>query len=339
MKRRSPLLLALPALSALLAWGSTLPAQDAGRAVELDSGRFTVVALPRDETLARSLLGQALAHDSFPGLPRPRAHARIVIAPDEARFREAIGSAAPEWGAAIAMPEHGTIVMQGGRSGSAAGDPRETLRHELAHLALYEALGDLPPRWFDEGYASYAAGEVARDDVLATNVALVFTGIPPLDSLDALFTGGESRAQTGYALARSAVAAVAALDRQRGLALFFQYWRETRSMDEALRRAYGVTESGFENSWRSTTRRRYGALAMLADLTFSAALFLALVGPLWVIRRRRDRRRMAQLRAADDLQERREREDAQDVLLYGARATPPSPSGDGTKPGNENLIN
>jgi peptidase MA superfamily protein len=329
-------------LLALFLAAAALPAQQptAARTVEIDSGRFTFVAIPRDAPLARSLVGQALARDSFPGLPRPRTHARIVIAPDAQRFREAIGPAAPEWGAAIAMPETGTIVMQGSHASSAAGDPRETLRHELAHLALHEALGDLPPRWFDEGYASYAAGELARDDVLATNIALVFSGVPPLDSLDAFFAGGETRAQTGYALARRAVADIAALDRERGLTLFFQYWRETRSLDQALRRAYGVTETGFETRWKGETRRRYGALALFADVTFGALLFLAILGPLWLTRRQRDRRRLAVMRAADEAQERREREDALHTLLYGeAEAPPQPPPGDGTKPGNENLIN
>jgi hypothetical protein len=304
------------------------------RPVEIDSGRFTFVAFPRDAALARSLLGDALGRDTFPGLPRPRAHARILVTPDALHFHDAIGPAAPEWGAAVATPENGRIVMQGSRASSAAGDPRETLRHELAHLALHEALGDLPPRWFDEGYASYAAAEMARDDVLATNVALAFTGIPPLDSLDALFQGGESRAQTGYALARTAVAAIAALDRERGLALFFRYWRETGSMDQAMRRAYGVTEASFETQWKARTRRRYGALALFADVSFAALLFLAVVGPLWLMRRQRDRRRLAVMRAADEVQERREREDVLQALLYGQAETPSAPPpGDGTKPG------
>lgn len=320
-----------------------LRAQEPARAqaVEVDSGRFTFVSFPRDAGLARSLLAAALERDTFPGLPRPVHHARILLTPDALHFREAIGPFAPEWGAAVAAPESGRIVMQGSRASSAAGDPRETLRHELAHLALYEALGDLPPRWFDEGYASYAAAELSRDDVLATNVALAFSGIPPLDSLDRFFEGGEARAQTGYALARTAVAALAALDRERGLSMFFRYWRETGSMDQAMRRAYGVTEAGFEAQWRSVTRRRYGALALFADVSFAALLFLAVVGPFWLARRRRDRRRMQLLRAADDAQERRERDDALRALLDGAPpASPPSPPPmNGTQPGNENLIN
>jgi hypothetical protein len=329
-------------VAALLALSLALAAQEPvqARAVEIDSGRFTFVAFPRDAALARSLLSEALSSDTFPGLPRPRAHARILITPDALHFHDAVGPSAPEWGAAIATPVNGRIVMQGSRANSAAGDPRETLRHELAHLALHEALGDLPPRWFDEGYASYAAGETGRDDVLATNIALVFRGIPSLDSLDRFFEGGESGAQTGYALARSAVAAIADLDRTRGLSLFFRYWRETGSMDQALRSAYGVTAAGFEAAWKVRTRRRYGALALFADVSFAAGILLAVVWPFWLARRRRDRARLAAMRAADDREERREREDVLHALAYGSAGSserPPPESG--TKPGNENLIN
>ena len=315
-----------------------LTAQQPGRAraVEIDSGRFTFVAFPRDAELARSLLAGAMAHDTFPGLPRPEAHARVLLTPDAQHFREAIGPSAPEWGAAIATPVDGQIVMQGSRANSSAGDPSQTLRHELAHLALHEALGDLPPRWFDEGYASYAAGEAGRDDVLATNVALALRGIPPLDSLDELFLGGEAEAQTGYALARSAVAAIAALDSQRGLSLFFRYWRDGHSMDRALRDAYGVTETDFEARWRAAARRQYGALGLLADVTFAGGVLTLLVLPFWLIRRRRDRARLAQLVAMEEREDRRARDEVLRALLQPDSQAPPDT---GTNPGNENLIN
>jgi hypothetical protein len=110
-------------------------------------------------------------------------------------------------------------------------------------------------------------------------------------------------------------------------------------MDQALRRAYGVTEAGFELTWRAATRRRYGALAMFADVSLAIVVLLAVVLPLWLVRRQRDRRRLAALRAADELQERRERRAALQAMLDAA-AQGPWPPGDGTAgPGNENLIN
>jgi hypothetical protein len=300
-------------------------AQDAP--LRLDGGRFTVVAYPEDAQLARSLLASARRADTFPGLPRPRDRVLIALAPDRERFRQWLGPHAPEWGAAFAFPDSRRILMQGRSAGSDAGDPTRVLRHELAHLALHEALGDLPPRWFDEGYASYAAGEWGRDEVLATNLTLVLRRIPPLDSLDERFTQGATRAEGAYALAHRAVAELAMLDPERGLTLLFRYWRETGSLDRAVRSAYGITLSGFEERWRARTRRRYGGLALVADFSLAAALVSALLLPLYWRRRQRDRERMIALRAADEVAERAARESAIEELL---RSVPPA--GDATPP-------
>ena len=240
-----------------------------------------------------------MATDTFPGLPRPTQHVLVAIAPDQRRFREWIGPNVPEWGAAVAFPESRRIVMQGRAAGSDAGDPAEVLRHELAHLALHEQLGDLPPRWFDEGYASYAARELERNEVLAANFALVLRGMPSFDELDERFNEGTGGAQAAYALAYRAVVDLASMDRERGLALVFARWKETRSLDRAVRSALGITLASFEHEWRDRTRRRYGGLALFSDLTLAGLFVLVLITPLYLARRRRDRARMANLRAAD----------------------------------------
>jgi hypothetical protein len=313
VRRGLGLVRALLALIAL--FGAIAPVAEAQEPVRIDSTRFTFFAWGADVALARSLLKESLARDTFPGLPRPRSHIDVVISSDTRRFRELIGPAAPEWGAAIAIPSSQRVIMQGRGANSSAGDPRVTLRHEMAHLALHEMLGDLPPRWFDEGYASYAAGEWGRDELLATNVALVFRGMPRLSGLDAYFAGGESRAQQGYALAERAVADLAGLDTTRGLSLFFGYWRETRSFDAALRRAYNITEPAFELKWRANTRLRYGGLALFADVSLGALALLLFIAPLWMMRRRDDRRRLEAMRLVDAAQDRRDRESVLALLL------------------------
>lgn len=307
-----------------LALSFALPAVQADTAEHISGGRFTVVAHAVDRRLARSLLESATAADTFPGLPRPAARVTIMVAPDQRRFREWIGPAAPEWGAAIAFPDQQRIVMQGRSAGSDAGDPLVVLRHELAHLALHERLGHLPPRWFDEGYASASAGEWSREDVLAANVALVTRGLPSLAALDSAFYGGAARADVAYALAHRAVVELAALDPQRGLTLFFRYWAETKSLDRAVRSAYGITLSGFEQHWRTRTRRRYGGLAIFADLGLSAAVLLAVTIPLWFMRRRRNRRRMASLIAQDLAAERAREAEALAEMLRGESGPPNS---------------
>jgi hypothetical protein len=292
----------------------------------LDSGRFTAVFYPQDERLAQSLIRSAAANDSFPWLPRPRQHVLIAIAPDAQRFRAWAGPDAPEWGAAITFPDSRRVVMQGRAASSDAGDPVEVLRHELAHLALHEVMGNKPPRWFDEGYASVSAREWRRDDVLATNVALAVQGTPTLDRLEEGFHGGSTAAQSSYALAYRAVTELASLDPERGLSLFFQYWSHGKSLDMAIRQSFGMTLPAFEKVFQDRTRRRYGGLALFADLSIAMLVLTVLLLPFFFARRARDRRRMSAMLAADEAAERAERESALAALL-----------GDGSAPEERNV--
>jgi hypothetical protein len=301
-------------LIAILAARPAVSAQDDAPR-RLDSGRFTAVYFPQDEALARSLISSAAQNDSFPWLPRPQQRVLIAIAPDAERFRAWAGPEAPEWGAALAFPESRRIIMQGRRAGSDAGDPVEVLRHELAHLALHERLGNKPPRWFDEGYASVAAREWRREDVLAANVALALRGTPSLDQLEEGFRGGAVAAQSAYALSYRAVTELAGLDPQRGLSLFFAYWGQERTMDAAVRRAFGVTLAGFEREYQQRTRRRYGALALFADLSIATLVMMLLILPFFFARRARDRRRMEAMLAADEAAEKAQRESALAALM------------------------
>jgi hypothetical protein len=283
--------------------------------VRLVRGRFTIVSRPGDAGLARAMVEAAERNDSFPGLPRPREAIHIDVAADAATFRALIGPSAPEWGVAVAFPRSQRIVMQGRYAGAEEGNPLEILRHEIAHLALHEALGELPPRWFDEGYAAYSAQEWGREDALVTNLALVLRGVPSLDSLDLGFYAGAQRATGAYALAYTAVAELASMDRERGLALFFARWKETESMDLAVRAAYGITLSGFETRWRSRTRRRYGALAAVTDLAIVGAAVLGVLLPLQQLQRRRRKRRLTAMQEAEAAVERARRERALDEIL------------------------
>jgi hypothetical protein len=207
--------------------------------------------------------------------------------------------------------------MQGRSAAADAGDPREVLRHELAHLALHEFLGDLPPRWFDEGYASYSAREWSREDALAANIALAVRGSPSLDELDEQFNAGSTSAQNAYALAYRAVVELAALDSANGLSRLFVAWRERGTLDRAIRETYGITLAGFEQRWQTRTRHRYGGLAVLGDVTFGGLILMVVVFPLYVARRQRDRQRLAALLLADEVAERAARQSALEALLRG----------------------
>ena len=302
-----------------------LPAQTSK--FQIDSGRFTVIADPRDERLARALLQSALQRDTFPGLPRPRDSVEIVIARDANEFRRLV-KGAPEWGSAIAVPDERLIIMQGNRAGSDAGDPLVVLRHELAHLALHEIMGRLPPRWFDEGYASFTAGEWNRERSFETSIGMVWNALPSRDTLEAGFFAGSSRAEWSYAVAHRIVSELAVLDPVRGLSNFFSYWKESGSFEVALRQAYGMTGAQFDKHWQQQTRRRYGVLAIVANFTLVGGFFGLLLGPLFWMRRQRLRQKLNAMRAADAAQEEAMRQSALTALL--AESVAPEENNDST---------
>jgi hypothetical protein len=151
--------------------------------------------------------------------------------------------------------------------------------------------------------------------VLATNLALAVRGAPTFEGLDDAFSGGSMAAQQAYALAYRAVAELAALDPDRGLSGFFVAWRETGKLDAAVRQAYGITLDGFEEHWQRRTRRRYGLVALAADITIATLATLVIVLPLYVARRRRDRQRLAAMIEADRAADRRDSESALAAML------------------------
>jgi hypothetical protein len=145
----------------------------------------------------------------------------------------------------------------------------------------------------------------------------VWRGPSPFGALDSAFYGGATRATGAYALAYRAVVELAALDPDRGLSVFFQHWRTSKSMDVAVRQAYGITLDAFEERWRSHTRRRYGALALVADLSVIAGVIGVALLPVYLARKKRQRKRLERLRNDEAEQERRARESALDALLSG----------------------
>jgi nitrate/nitrite transporter NarK len=84
-----------------------------------------------------------------------------------------------------------------------------------------------------------------------------------------------------------------------------------------MRATYGMTMNDFEHLWQQRTRRRYGALALVGDVTFGGFILLVVIVPLYAARRYRDRKRLAALLAADEAAERASRTAAIEALLAG----------------------
>ncbi len=280
-------------------------------------GRVMVQAWPARMSLALALADAADAPADWPGLGRrDPGPLRLLVAGNQAEFERLSRGRLPGWGAGIAMPGVRTIVVR-----ADAGDPFRVLRHELAHLALHEAIRVRVPRWFDEGWATWAAGEWDRLDALGLHWRVARGALPDFRELDAALQGGTADADAAYAFAVTAVTELARRNPSGGLGPLFDRLEAGLPFDSAVTLTTGLPPARFEAEWRRTLRRRFGVVTWLMAgglWVILAGLPFALLG--W--RRRRDRRRRADLDEGWDVS-------PEDML--SSQWEPGDPEGDGWK--------
>jgi len=252
-------------------------------------GNVTVVAAPDELTAATGLAEWADQPAEWPGLGRRTPPPfRLVLAHDAAGLSRLTGGRAPAWGAGITLPGPRLVALR------ADADPAGTLRHELAHLVLHDAVQVPLPLWFEEGYAVYAAGEWDLLDALELNYAVVGGSTPGLDSLNRALRGHPAGISTAYALSASAVLELARRNPSRTLTPLVERLTDGMPFDSALRATTGLTPENFDEAWQKGVRKRYSLFTWLAAGGAWALLSLALMaGTYW--RRRADRRRRSAL--------------------------------------------
>jgi hypothetical protein len=256
-----------------------------GQPAAVRVGQVTVVAWPAQMDLARELARRAAQATEWPGLGRRDPGAlRLIVVPD-ARLLDSLSSGrAPPWGAAVALPGARTILLR-----ADSDNLFETLRHELAHLALHRAVAVRVPLWFDEGYASWAAGEWERLGGLELNLAVVRGAIPDLRGLDGALRGTATTADAAYALAVSAVTELARRNPSGSLAPLLRHLMAGTDFEASVQATTGLTLPQFEREWRRTLRQRYS----LANWILAGGGWGLLILLLWILLRRR--------RQADDV--------------------------------------
>lgn len=246
-------------------------------------GAVRAVFWPGDERLAVSLAEAAARAGPWPGLPDPEPFPiTLIVTRSAERFDSLTRGRLPDWTGAAAFPGSGTIVLR------VTGDPRQTLRHELAHLVLARA-APRAPLWFVEGYAVRSAGEWQALDALALNWRLLRGRPPTLRELDRDLRAGAGQVHAAYVLAASAVLFLERLGGDRGLEPLLARLGEERDFDRALRATHALTVDGLEERWHRDLRRRYGWLLLGSSVTLFWGATAVAVGIVWWRRRRRDR--------------------------------------------------
>ena len=256
---------------------------------QVQVGRVTAYYWSSEPEAALTLAEAANAAGPYPGLSqRWTEPIRLFLVADPSRFDSLTGGQAPDWSIGVAYPASNTIVLK------LTGDVRRTLRHEMAHLALHSVVERVPV-WFEEGYASRAAGEWSRLEALRVNWALMAGAEPSFHQVIRDIRSGAAHAETAYALATAAVLFLERLGGDRGLEPLLLNLAESQNFDRALRATHHVTLGQFEVLWQRDLRKRYGWVLFFGSLTVFWACLAVLLLSLWGLRRRRDKQRRAAL--------------------------------------------
>jgi hypothetical protein len=295
------------------------------------SNREHVLALISESTVIRRELAERLG---VPVLGRVRVD--VARTPGEMATFAPAGAPYPDYAAGVAYPELGLVLLSlAPVHPNADHDLVQVFRHELAHVALFDAAGGAHvPRWFNEGFAVFASGESSFTRLRTLWTATVADKLIPLERLDAGFPANESDAEIAYA---EAVDVVRYLVRHRERFRFQGLVERLRAGQEfaaALKEAYGIDLVELEQEWREDVAKRYTFWPVLfsGSVVWVGVLGLFVVG--WRKRKQRARvilARWAEEEARDDASRARaEAMSGQRVHIVLARspqlAMPPPPS-------------
>jgi hypothetical protein len=224
----------------------------------------------------------------------------IARTPGEMETLAPRGAPYPEYAEGVAYSELGLVLLTlTPRHQNEAFDLVQVFRHELAHIALHDAVGvHRIPRWFNEGFAVMASGETSFERMWILSTATISDRLLPLSQVERSFPNDESKVSVAYAQAADVVRfLVRREDRHRFRALVREL-SAGRSLDFAAREAYGVDLVTLEHEWREEVAKRYTFWPVLLSGTAVWAGVLGLF--FWGWRRRRARSRATLKRWARD---------------------------------------
>jgi hypothetical protein len=277
-----------------------------------DAGWVRFIYHPSSRERVQSLIAQAdavrhelIARLGFPVLREVRVE--IARTPGEMATFAPAGAPYPDYAAGVAYSELGLVLLSlAPVHPGTEQDLAEVFRHELAHVALHDAVkGASIPRWFNEGFAVLASGENSFARMKTMLMANVGGSLIPLHDLERSFPSDETQAQVAYAEAVDVVRFLVRREDVHRFHALVQRMREGQAFDQSVLSAYGVELSTLELEWRDDVSRRYTFWPILLSGTGFWVVALGVFVWAWRRRRRRDRltlQRWAREEAAEDLQ-------------------------------------
>lgn len=219
-------------------------------------------------------------------------YVRVARTPGEMTTLAPEGAPYPRYASGVAYPEIGLVLLTlTPESASALHDVGEIFRHELAHVALADAIGEThhAPRWFNEGLAVHLSRESPLLRIKTLSTATLAGRLIPLSRLDDSFPADAGAANLAYAEAADVVRYLLRQEDTERFPQLIQRLREGQPFGTALKDAYGIDASSLEYEWREDVARRYSFWPVFFSGSAIWIGVLVLFGVGWKRRRKRSR--------------------------------------------------
>ncbi|NRA33370.1 MAG: hypothetical protein HRU17_08515 [Polyangiaceae bacterium] len=224
-----------------------------------------------------------------------RVVVRIARTPGEMSTLAPKGAPYPKYASGVAYSSLGLILLtiQPPHTG-ANHNLGEIFRHELAHVALHDAVdGQAIPRWFNEGFAVHISREspLARLQTLWT--ASLAGRLMPLRHIDERFPADSESAMLAYAQSADIVRYLIRQQDSYRFQSMISRARSGKGFVRSLETAYGVEMTNLEHEWRQDVAKRYSFWPVLlsGSLIWVGAIGLFFLG--WRRRKTRAQATMA----------------------------------------------
>ena len=202
------------------------------------------------------------------------------------------GAPFPRYASGVAYSDIGLVLLTiHPIDANAHHDLGEVFRHELSHVALWDAVDGRPmPRWFNEGLAVFASGESSFTRVQTLWTATTSDQLLPLRRLERTFPSDAMGVSTAYAEAADVVRFLLRREDHERFVCVIERIRKGAEFEAALRDAYGLDMATLEFEWREDVSRRYTFWPAIfsGSLIWVSAVGLFVWG--WRRRRKRDKR-------------------------------------------------
>ncbi|QSQ27238.1 hypothetical protein JY651_21005 [Pyxidicoccus parkwayensis] len=269
---------------------------------EVTTKRFRILHTAAATVAAQELAGQlegvrdsfgAILGRDWPGV----TEVRLGVGRGEFEALALPGGKPPGWAVALAYPAHQIILLDA--LSLHEPDGQQTLRHEMAHVALGQLARDWP-RWFQEGVAQNVTGErYSLAHYSALFRAVTQERVFHFEDLQDDWPDHPSDVEIAYAQSAAFVAHLSAKFGPQAMGVLVDGVRQGEPFEQAFGKAFRTSLLVEETDWREGLAARYGWLPLT---TSSALLWLAasaLCVAAYARRRQQKEARLAEMAAQD----------------------------------------